>query len=207
MTAEPTAVDPPEPADQPSKWGGPGLTWAGDGALSAGRARARSRSALDVDFEIYPPAIEEGDDGYPLASFNRRWVGFIVDQVVILGCAFLVALLTGTLDSAGAETTAAWAVTLTLVRVGFGLIFNPRGWSPGKQVVGLRIVNDDGEPPGLRWGVMRTAGAVFSEMLYIGYIWAFFDSKTQTWHDKLAKTYVVRVEGEEPKVTGGWRRR
>jgi uncharacterized RDD family membrane protein YckC len=28
--------------------------------------------------------------------------------------------------------------------------------------------------------------------LSLGYLWAFFDLDTQTWHDKLAKTVVVK---------------
>lgn len=210
MTAEVDTVDAgesleDEPVEEPSKWGGPGLTWSGDGALMAGRAPVRS--PLDVEFEIYPPIIEQGDEGFALASFNRRWVGFLVDQLVIFSCALLISILSGVLDDADAAATAQWAVIVTLVRIGFGLIFNPRGWSPGKLVVGLRIVNIEGDPPGLRWGIMRTAGAVISETaLYVGYLWAFFDTKKQTWHDKIAKTYVVRVEESERKTSPGWRR-
>jgi len=207
MTSEAVPVDPPEELEEleeSSEFGRPGLTWAGDGALSAGRAP--QRTPLDVEFEIYPPALEQGEDGFPLASFNRRWVGFVIDTVVIIACAFAVTVLVGEPENADAGATAEGVIIATLIRLGYGLIFNPRGWSPGKLVVGVRIVNEIGEAPGLRWGVMRTAATVFSELFYIGYIWAFFDAKTQTWHDKLAKTYVVYVEGDDRAVSGGWRR-
>jgi len=191
--------------DEPSPFGGPGLAWAGDGALGAGHAPVRT--ALDVEFEVYPPILEEGQDGFPLATFNRRWVGFVVDTVVIIACAFVVTVVAGAPETADASATAQSVVITTLIRLGYGAIFNPRGWSPGKLVVGLRIVNEEGDPPGLRWGIMRTAATVFSEILYIGYIWAFFDKRTQTWHDKLGKTYVVRVEESEQVSATGWRRR
>ncbi len=207
MTTEPEAAEVVEDdeIEEPSPFGGPGLVWAGDGALTAGRTPVRS--PLDVEFEIYPPVLEQGQEGFPLATFNRRWIGFFIDQFVIVGCAFLVTVLAGTLATPDAAAPIQWAVVVTLVRVGYGLIFNPRGWTPGKTVVGLRIVNEEGDPPGLRWGVMRTAGAVLSEtVFYVGYAWAFFDERTQTWHDKLGKTYVVHVEESEQISSDGWRR-
>lgn len=175
------------------------MTWAGDGALTAGRAPVRP--AMNAELEIFPPILEEGMPGYPLATFNRRWVGFVIDSVVILACATVVTLFVGAPESAGTGETLQSLLIATLVRLGYGVTFNPRGWSPGKLVVGLRIVKDDGDPPGMRGGVLRTAGTVFSEILYIGYIWAYFDKQTQTWHDKIAKTYVVRVEEDGSNAT------
>jgi uncharacterized RDD family membrane protein YckC len=204
VESQPVEVVDEDDLEEPSPFGGPGLVWSGDGALTAGRAPVRS--PLDVEFEVYPPILEAGQEGFPLATFNRRWVGFVVDTVVIIACAFAVTLLAGVPESADAGATAQSVVITTLIRLGYGAIFNPRGWSPGKLVVGLRIVNEEGDPPGLRWGIMRTAATVFSEILYIGYIWAFFDKQTQTWHDKLGKTYVVRVEEGEQVSSRGWRR-
>lgn len=205
MSAEPEQIEVVgDDVEKPSPFGGPGLVWAGDGRLRAGRAPVRS--PLDVDFEVYPPILEAGQEGYPLASFNRRWIGFVIDTVVIVACVFVVTLLAGVPDSADAGAAQS-VVIATLVRLGYGAIFNPRGWSPGKLVVGLRIVNQEGGPPGLRWGVMRTAATVFSEIFYLGYVWAFFDKHTQTWHDKIAKTYVVRSEEEAQVSANGWRRR
>ena len=220
MTSEPPATSDPQLTPEPdivdddaldesdeltSERSGAGLTWAGDGALSPKRAAVRS--ALGEDLEIYPPALEPGADGYPLATFNRRMGGFILDTIVIAAAAFVVTILVGVPESADAGATVQSVVITTLMRLGYGAIFNPRGWSPGKLVLGLRIVNEDGEPPGLRWGIMRTAGTVFSEILYIGYLWSFWDKRKQTWHDKLAKTYVVRMEGVEPTLSPRWTRR
>ena len=204
MTADADALEAADAPEAPSPLGGPGVSWAGDGALAPGRPR--ERSALDSEVEEFPPILEEGDSGYPLATFNRRWVGFLIDRVVIVACATVVALLAGVLESGNAAATAGFALIVTLVELGYGGIFNPRGWSPGKLLVGVRIVNVDGEPPGLRWGTMRTAATVISQFLFwVGYFWAFFDKQTQTWHDKLAKTYVVRVDDSGPNAPN-WRR-
>ena len=185
--------------------GGPGVSWRGDGALGAGRAQLR---AMDPDQQSFPPAVDDRS-GYPLATFNRRWTGFILDELIVSALALVIWVALGAFTSTSPEV--AWAqtaVAATLLRVGYGLIFNPRGWSPGKRWMGLRIVRLDGEVPGLRYGVVRTAVAVISHDLFlIGYIWAALDPKVQTWHDKFAGTYVVRVdEGVEGETHVGWKR-
>lgn len=203
MTSDADALDQVEPTEVLSPLGGPGLTWDGDGALVPVRP---GRSALDSEAGLFPPILEDGETGFPLATFNRRWVGFLIDMLVIVGLGFAVTLIIGAPESADAGA-AQGVLTVSLIKLGYGYIFNPRGWSPGKVVVGLRIVNHDGEPPGLRWGLMRTVGTVFSEIFYVGYLWAVFDSRRQTWHDKLARTYVVRVEEDEASASNGRRSR
>ena len=65
----------------------------------------------------------------------------------------------------------------------------------GQRVVGLRIVGDDGRAPGAGGGFGRTIGAILSGLaLGLGYLWATWDGRKQTWHDKIASTYVVRVQ-------------
>jgi uncharacterized RDD family membrane protein YckC len=208
MTSDAGAVEAVEVVeDEPlSVLGAPGLKWTGDGTLAPDWPP--KRSALDVEFEVYPPVLEEGEKGFPLATFNRRWVGYVIDRVIIIALVFLITVIVGPPESADAGGTAQELMILSLVELGFGLIFNPRGWSPGKQVMGLRIVNYDGDPPGLRWGIMRTFGAVLSGAFFnIGYFWAFFDKKNQTLHDKLAKTYVVYIDEGAEVTNEAWRRR
>jgi uncharacterized RDD family membrane protein YckC len=33
---------------------------------------------------------------------------------------------------------------------------------------------------------------VSGAVIFIGYLWAFWDKNKQTWHDKVANTYVVK---------------
>ena len=163
---------------------------------------------MDPDQQTFWPAVDD-QAGYPLATFQRRWIGFILDELIIFVLVSFVWLALGTFASSPEVAAGQTLVAGTLLRVGYGLIFNPRGWSPGKRWMGLRIVRLDGEVPGTRYGVVRTAAAVIShDLFFIGYIWAALDQKTQTWHDKLAGTYVVRVDqGVEGGAHTGWQRR
>jgi uncharacterized RDD family membrane protein YckC len=67
------------------------------------------------------------------------------------------------------------------------------GRTIGKMIMGIRIIRDDGELIGLREALIRWVGYFISMVFaFLGFVWAIFDAKSQTWHDKLAGTYVVR---------------
>ena len=148
-----------------------------------------SRSAAAYD-------VTSGEYGrVEIAGFGSRLVAFVIDGVIfaVVGVAivlmFAPALSQGGSDSSFTILNAA----LTLGSLGAHWIFNSVGWSPGKLMMGLRIVNAEGTAPGAARGFARTAGTIVSSLpLYLGYLWAAWDGRTQTWHDKIAGTYVVR---------------
>jgi len=75
------------------------------------------------------------------------------------------------------------------------------GQTPGKFAVGIRVIKTDGSPIGDVDAIIRAVGYHISAMLFgLGYIWAFFDKNNQTWHDKMARTYVVRTEEQRKTV-------
>ena len=69
-----------------------------------------------------------------------------------------------------------------------------RGTTIGKRVFGLRVVNEEGNPPGFGRALLRTTiGYTISGLfLGLGFLWIAFDPQHQGWHDKIARTYVVR---------------
>lgn len=66
--------------------------------------------------------------------------------------------------------------------------------TPGKMVIGARLVSvKTGGKPSVGQCIGRYFGYILSALpLGLGYLWAAWDPKKQTWHDKLAGTYVVR---------------
>jgi uncharacterized RDD family membrane protein YckC len=70
--------------------------------------------------------------------------------------------------------------------------------TPGKMLFKLKIVDaESGGPPGTGQLIGRYLGYYVSTIpLMMGIIWVAFDERKQGWHDKLAKTLVIRV-GEE----------
>ncbi|MGH9854132.1 MAG: RDD family protein [Blastocatellia bacterium] len=69
-----------------------------------------------------------------------------------------------------------------------------RGQSFGKRFVGIRVVRTDGAPIDYQTAVLRhVVGYPLSVMFFgLGIVWMLWDRKQQGWHDKLAKTVVVK---------------
>ena len=80
-----------------------------------------------------------------------------------------------------------------------------RGQTPGKQIVGIRVIRDNGDPS--EWGYTFTrefvvkffflgllSHATFGIAWLVDYLWPLWDrsKKMQTLHDKLLGTIVVR---------------
>jgi uncharacterized RDD family membrane protein YckC len=70
-----------------------------------------------------------------------------------------------------------------------------RGATLGRRLVGIRVVDaDTGEPLKPGQALIRYVGYIISGLpIFIGFIWAAFDSRKQGWMDKLAGTQVVKV--------------
>jgi uncharacterized RDD family membrane protein YckC len=62
----------------------------------------------------------------------------------------------------------------------------------GKKAVGLRVVGLDGQPISFARSAVRNTSKILSYLpLGLGFVWAGFSKEKQSWHDKIAGTYVV----------------
>ena len=66
--------------------------------------------------------------------------------------------------------------------------------TPGKMFLGMKIVDaDTGGRPQPRQYLIRILGQFVSFFFFfIGVIWVAFDPRKQSWHDKMARTVVIR---------------
>lgn len=68
-----------------------------------------------------------------------------------------------------------------------------RGQTPGKMMVGIKIISTDGAPMSEGEAALRLIGyAISGIVFYLGYLWIIWDKDKQGWHDKIASTYVVK---------------
>ena len=65
------------------------------------------------------------------------------------------------------------------------------GQTPGKRLMGVRVLRSDGQRLHLGNAIRRELGYVLSGILFLGYLWILFDNRRRGWHDKLAGTIVV----------------
>ncbi len=68
------------------------------------------------------------------------------------------------------------------------------GWTPGKWLLGLRVVTVEGRTPGLVRSVVRFAAYTLSiAPLLLGVVAIAFDPLRRAWHDRIARTLVVHA--------------
>jgi len=72
-------------------------------------------------------------------------------------------------------------------------------WSSLTQTIGmkalnLRVVKTDGTKLTIADAIIRYIGIVISTIvIFLGLMWVGWDPNKQGWHDKMAKTYVVKA--------------
>ncbi len=76
-----------------------------------------------------------------------------------------------------------------------------KGQTIGKMAVGIKVVDAQGDRPGLGVAALREilGKLVSTIVLFVGFIWIAGDRQKQGWHDKIASTYVVKVVKVESK--------
>ena len=69
-----------------------------------------------------------------------------------------------------------------------------KGQTPGKMLLGLHVVDENGHKPNLKQVILREVigKAISALALLIGYLWIIWDPKKRGWHDYMGGTYVVR---------------
>ncbi|GAA2737694.1 RDD family protein [Pedococcus aerophilus] len=155
----------------------------------------------------------------PLADWGTRVGASIIDSLVALVAAIpyvigFVLIITGagsgydttTIEYEPDDASRGLVVTgIVLIAVGFllalGLVLWNRvlrqgrtGQSIGKKVLGIKLVDEHtGQPVGPGMAFVREIAHTLDGFAYIGYLWPLWDSKRQTFADKVVKTLVVRV--------------
>jgi uncharacterized RDD family membrane protein YckC len=139
-----------------------------------------------------------------LATIAQRIGAFLLDGVVGSVVLLLVAgFFTSSVPSEDGIVETVGAL-LTVVYLAVLLYLWREGASPGKFLMGIRFVRatvflgtQTGEPewPGLGTGLLRevVGKSVSSIFFFLGYLWLLWDRERQTWHDKIAGTYVIKI--------------
>jgi uncharacterized RDD family membrane protein YckC len=86
-----------------------------------------------------------------------------------------------------------------LISAAFGIAYHvffigsPSGQTPGMRLLRIRAVSaTDGGPVDYRTAFVRYVVSLVSGLAcFIGYFWMLWDPERQTWHDKVARTFVV----------------
>jgi uncharacterized RDD family membrane protein YckC len=92
------------------------------------------------------------------------------------------------------QVTLAGLVAIVTAGIYYLFFWTLIGQTPGKMLLGLKIISLDGSRLTLWQALRRFIGYFLSALaLYGGYWWVLIDNRRQGWHDKLAGTIVVYV--------------
>ncbi|MGV0871334.1 RDD family protein [Mycolicibacterium sp. XJ879] len=149
---------------------------------------------LDIATDI--PATDEVVP--PLASWPARAGAFAVDVLVGLGVLATLALVAWTAPLRGWLW---WVFTVTAAIVVLAMAVNRlvlpavKGFSLGRALFGIAVVNRTGSPVGVwRLLVRDLAHLLDTAALFIGWLWPLWDRRRRTFADLLVRTEVHRVE-------------
>lgn len=136
--------------------------------------------------------------GAELASWGLRVGAALLDALVGIGILLgsgIVGAILGTVSSALAYLFLALGYLGALGFFVYNLVRQGRtGATYGKGWVGIRLLREfDGQPVGVGVSIGRAfLHVVDSIPLYLGYLWPLWDSKKQTFADKIVSTVVIR---------------
>ncbi|HXW05770.1 MAG TPA: RDD family protein [Vicinamibacterales bacterium] len=124
---------------------------------------------------------------FPRAGFLERLSAFVLDVILVL-------IVRELFDLTDRDST------VFLLLLGYHIGFwTWKGTTVGGIICQLRLVRVDGAPLRFVDALVRGLSAIFSlAVVGIGALWILRDPERQSWHDKIAGTYVVRVPRNFP---------
>ena len=132
-----------------------------------------------------------------LASWGTRAAGFLIDFAPI----WIIALLT---FRSSILSLLIYAANIAYF-VYMGYLDGLTGQTPGKAIMGIKLVNQQGELIGSGAGIGRKfAHIVDSIVCGLGYLLPIVDSKRQTIADKIMTTFVVEGIEKRPFSVDLW---
>lgn len=168
------------------------------------------REALHgIDHEAYPDRVEEIEKWLSLRlkespeepkqnpGFWIRFVAYFIDGLILVLTIFFTSLLVygtgGEVSPSDRNLAVEIILNIVFPIVYFVFFWTKYGATPGKLVMGIRVVSaTTNQPPNTWQGLARYLGYIISSIpLCLGFIWAAWHPEKKAWHDMLARTVVI----------------
>jgi uncharacterized RDD family membrane protein YckC len=160
-----------------------------------------------------PIAQPQGWRGQPLASWGSRLAAYLIDGLILLIPVVVLTIIVVAI-AAGSDTGA--IVTGILGFLAFlvvAFIYAPflmaregpnNGQTWGKQMLGIRVVRDNGQTMSFGWAALREiavkglAVTIASSIIpfipwFLDFFWPLWDDENRALHDMIVSTHVVRA--------------
>ncbi len=143
------------------------------------------------------------DTQYIQAGFTKRLIAYFIDIIpIVLFTLFVIMpdlvkeyeMAIENKESLDQDSLTAFNWTVILIWIGICIAGESSSWfaSPGKKIVGIKVITINGETPNQKTIILRNMSKIISSLAFnVGYLWIIADTKKQSWHDKIARTFVV----------------
>jgi len=157
------------------------------------------------------------------AGFVTRFVAFVIDIVIVMTITTVTAVVFALIISFFGLTPNENATSLRILLLWLAVVINTvlyfgyfvffwmtSGQTPGKGLMGVRVIGVNGRPLSFVQAVVRLIGYWVSALVFfLGFIWITIDDQRQGWHDTMARTYVIYSWKAtlHPEFLSRWRQR
>lgn len=140
-------------------------------------------------------------DNVEYAGFWVRLGATLVDSLILLLITLPLTYVfygSALLEKQGQVLLGGWdfVINWLLPTIAVILLWFFKGATPGKMVTSVKVVDEKtGLTPGIKQSIIRYVAYFISMLpLFMGFFWVAIDKKKQGWHDKIAKTVVVKIK-------------
>ena len=163
-----------------------------------------------LDDELVIETPERVELHYVLANVGNRFLAAAIDHLIQVGLGFVVLILAGAFNSGGLfSSMGVWAAAITVLVIfaiywGYFVVFETlwNGQTPGKRIMRLRVVREDGRP--VRFFEVFTRNLLRIALDFqpfptyaIGVISIIFSTRSKRVGDFVAGTVVVKERATE----------
>jgi uncharacterized RDD family membrane protein YckC len=118
-----------------------------------------------------------------------------IDRAAAFGLDFLLVMLTNAILDLNNDTST-FFLLLLIYHIAF---WTWKGTTVGGIICNLRVIRIDGAPLQFGDALVRGLSSIFSlAVVGLGAFWILRDPERQSWHDRIAGTYVVKVPRSYP---------
>lgn len=135
-------------------------------------------------------------------TFWERALAILLDDLILIIPNLLVQLAMGRIfpEFKSISYAAQWILMLSYNI----FLISTQGATIGKKIMKLKVVTDSYQTVPMGTVILRETLAkwIGGILLNLGYLWILIDKRRQGWHDKISKTFVVKVDPKGNPIPG-----
>ncbi len=150
---------------------------------------------------VTPPTPQPASsEAMTYAGFWRRFFASLIDGIILYAIVMIFFGFLMNSANSNPNLVGSWLGglqwPLTVAIYAYSIVFiGWKGQTLGKQFLSIKVVTATGGQVSWVQAIVREVFKIVSSYaLLLGYLWMLWDKDKQTWHDKVSKTYVIKIK-------------